>query len=68
MSEVWKSPRKIEEEIKEYRRKRFETYMGMADRGEISRELEIQALKEEDEAGIWVPETQDLDKDRSREN
>lgn len=67
MAETWKSPRKVEEEIKEYRRSRFETYMGMADRGEISRHLAIQALKEEDESGIWVPESQELAENRSRE-
>ena len=66
--EVWKSPRKVEEEIKEYRRKRFEKYMEMADRGEIPRKLAIQALREEDESGIWVPESEDVDSDRGGEN
>lgn len=47
MAEQWKSPRKIEEEIKEYRLKRFEDYMQMVDRGKLSRELAIQALREE---------------------
>lgn len=47
MSEQWKSPRKIEEEVKEYRAKRFEDYMQMEDRGEITRELAITALREE---------------------
>ena len=68
MAETWKSPRRVEEEVKEYRRKRFETYMGMADRGEISRELAIQALKEEDESGIWVPKTEDMVSDRGGED
>lgn len=63
MAETWKSPRKVEEEVKEYRRNRFETYMGMADRGEISRQLAIQALKEEDEAGIWTPESETVGSD-----
>lgn len=67
MAETWKSPRKVEEEVKEYRRNRFETYMGMADRGEISRQLAIQALKEEDESGIWTPEGQKLAENGSRE-
>ena len=67
MAETWKSPRKIDEEIKEYRRNRFETYMGMADRGEIERALAIQALREEDEAGIWVPESKAVGSDRSGE-
>ena len=47
MAEQWKSPRKIEEEIREYRLKRFEDYMQMVDRGELSRALAIQALREE---------------------
>lgn len=47
MAEEWKSPRKIEEEIKEYRLKRFEDYMQMEDRGELTRELAITALREE---------------------
>lgn len=56
MAETWKSPRKIDEEIKEYKRKRFETYMEMADRGEITRSLAIQAFKEEDSYLLWVAE------------
>ncbi len=47
MTEQWKSPRKIEEELKEYRLKRFEDYMQMEDRGELTRELAITALREE---------------------
>ena len=47
MAEQWKSPRKIEEEIREYRLKRFDDYMQMVDRGELSRALAIQALREE---------------------
>lgn len=47
MSEQWKSPRKIEEEVKEYRAKRFEDYMQMVDRGELTRALAITALREE---------------------
>jgi len=43
----WKSPRKIEEEIKLYRLKRFEDYMRMVDRGELSRSLAIAALRDE---------------------
>lgn len=43
----WKSPRKIEEEIRQYRYKRFEDYMQMEDRGELTRSLAIAALREE---------------------
>ena len=39
--------KKIEEEIREYRLKRFEDYMQMVDRGELPRALAIQALREE---------------------
>lgn len=46
MSE-YKSPRKIEEEIKQYRHRRFETYMQMVDRGELTRALAIAALRDE---------------------
>lgn len=47
MSETYKSPRKIAEEIRDYKRKRFEDYMGMVERGELSMELALIALKEE---------------------
>ena len=43
----WKSPRKIDEEIRNYQRKRFEDYMSMADLRIISRELAIQAMRDE---------------------
>jgi hypothetical protein len=43
----WKSPRKIEEEVRAYRSKRFEDYMKMEDRGEIERSIAITALREE---------------------
>ena len=45
--EEWKSPRKREEEVKEYRLKRFEDYMQMVDRGELTREIAFTALREE---------------------
>lgn len=47
MTEQWKSPRKVEEEVKEYRAKRFEDYMVLVDKGELTRELAITALREE---------------------
>lgn len=60
MAETWKSPRKVEEELKEYRRQRFETYMEAADRGEIERELAIQAFKEEDSYLLWIAESENM--------
>lgn len=47
MAEQWKSPRKIEEEVKEYRAKRFEDYMVLVDKGELTRALAFTALREE---------------------
>lgn len=57
MSEAapFKSPRKVEEEIKEYGRARFEAYMSMVDDGTLTRELGIAALRDEMESGIWTP-------------
>jgi hypothetical protein len=54
---VWKSQRKIEEEMKVYRSKRFEDYMCMADRGVVERAIAISALREEisyEETGAQV--------------
>lgn len=51
----WKSPRKVEEELRDYQRNRFEAYMRMADDGVITRELGIAALRDEMESGIWEP-------------
>lgn len=45
--EQWKSPRKREEEVKQYRSKRFEDYMVMADEGKLPRALAITAFREE---------------------
>jgi hypothetical protein len=58
----WKSPRKIAEEIRDYQRKRFEDYMELADIGLISRELAIQALKNECEINpeLTLPYTPDF--------
>jgi len=47
MEKEFKSHRKIAEEEKLYRFKRFEDYMSAADRGEISRRLALSALGEE---------------------
>ncbi len=47
MTEQWKSPRKIEEEVSAYRQKRFEDYMVLVDKGEITRALAFTALREE---------------------
>lgn len=45
--EVWKSPRRIEAEEKAYVAQRFERYMTLEDRQELSRELAIAALRDE---------------------
>lgn len=45
--EEWKSPRKVEEEVAEYRRKRFEDYMQMVDRGDLDLAIACTALREE---------------------
>lgn len=54
MEKSFKSPRKIEEEINGYRRKRFEDYMTAADRGEIARHIAIQALKDEEDYTLFT--------------
>jgi hypothetical protein len=43
----WKSPRKIEEEIRLYQRKRFEDYMELEDIGMLGRDLALTALRGE---------------------
>ena len=43
----WKSPRRVEAEIRAYRHQRFEDYMVMEDRGELTRALALTALREE---------------------
>lgn len=56
MSEqIYKSPRKVAEEIKDYQHARFEAYMRMVDDGTLTRELGIAALHDEMESGIWEP-------------
>lgn len=60
--EVWKSPRKIQEELNEYCMKRFEDYMQMADRGEIERDLACVALREEIEHTTDLRTSTDLRK------
>lgn len=47
MKEQWKSPRKIDEEVRCYKRSRFEWYMNEADEGRIERTLALTALQEE---------------------
>jgi len=56
MPEVWKSPRKIEEEARRYRHDRFEQVMTAVDRGEISRALGIRALTEDLNYWLLLPE------------
>ncbi len=43
----WKSPRKVEEEIRDYKRDRFEKYMLREQSGELTRALAIAALRTE---------------------
>lgn len=43
----WKSPRKVEEEVRDYKHRRFEEYMVMADEGRLERAIAIQAMKDE---------------------
>lgn len=47
MAETWKSPRRVEEEVRDYKRSRFEWYMTEADEGRMERALALTALKEE---------------------
>ena len=47
MHETRKSPRKIEEEVREYHKERFEWYMQRVDVGEISLEDAILELRSE---------------------
>lgn len=47
LGEQWKSPRKVEEEIKQYIRDRFEFYMLMVDEGKLPRDIAISAISEE---------------------
>lgn len=62
--EVWRSPRAIEADIRDYLRKRFEDYMCMEDRGDLSRGLAISALREEMNYALLdspVDQTQPID-------
>lgn len=43
----WKSPRKVEEEITQYRRDRFERQMSLVDQGIMPEHVAISALREE---------------------
>lgn len=56
MAETWKSPRKVEEEVRQYKHERFERYMQMSDDGVLTRALAIAAFSEEIEGIIWTPE------------
>lgn len=61
MAEVWKSPRKVEEEMRDYNRQRFEQYMQMADDGTLTRALAIAAMREEQEFRITAVEGEKAD-------
>lgn len=52
----WRSPRRVEVELRNYQRARFEAYMRMEDDGTITRALAISALRDEMESGIWTPD------------
>ena len=56
MAEEWKSPRKVEEEMRDYNRQRFEQYMQMADDGTLTRALAIAAMREEQEFRLLTAE------------
>ena len=43
----WKSPRRIEADIKAYRSHRFEDYMSQVDEGSLEQVIAIAALREE---------------------
>jgi hypothetical protein len=45
--ETWKSPRKIEEEVTNYLRGRFETYYQRWENGEITREEMVKSMEDE---------------------
>ena len=47
MTEQWRSPRKIEEEIRIYRHERFESLMRQVDEGGMSLEVAINGLRAE---------------------
>lgn len=57
----WKSPRKVEEEIRDYQRHRFEHQMLMVDRGELTRDLAITALREEIACTVYLDDNGRLD-------
>jgi len=54
--EAWKSPRKIDEEIRQYKNDRFEKYLQMSDDNVLPRALAITAFKEELIGIVWTPE------------
>lgn len=47
MGEQWKSPRKVEEEIRQYLMQRFEYHYKRWENGEITREEMIQVMNDE---------------------
>ena len=54
MTEVWKSPRKVEEEIRQYQRTRFETIMAQVDAGEITHQDAMTKIAMENVVEDWV--------------
>jgi hypothetical protein len=49
----YKSPRKVEEEIREYTHKRFEAYMMMVDDGTLTRAIALTAFQDEVDYYFW---------------
>lgn len=64
----FKSPRKVEEELKVYRNQRFESYMAMADRGELTRALAIAAFRDELDGNPCLTVVEGADNDSQSES
>lgn len=47
MAETWKSPRKVEEELRQYREERFESLMRQVEEGGMSIEVALNGLRTE---------------------
>lgn len=62
MSETWRSPRKIEEEITHYRRNRFESLMQDVDDGKFPLEVAINGLRREISGEVDLSELSQVEK------
>lgn len=54
MQETWKSPRKVEEEVRQYQRSRFEQLWADYDNGKITREEFVTQIALENTVEEWV--------------